>query len=130
MSPKEGQKNVTIPEWAWDMASEYFERHREILASRRPPIKSVTGLITSWIQQEGLTSIPELPGLEHFNTYEDHATIRDHRLGLYIDLYPKPEGELWCAYCESTSCDHVEFALTVPDIIKPLEKRGWRPKKE
>lgn len=128
--PKEGQRNVTIPEWAWEMAKEYFERHEKILASRKPPIRSPTGLITSWIQQEALTSIPELPGLEHFNTYGDHATIRDHRLGLYIDLYPRSEGELWCEYCKSSSCDHVEFALTVPDIVKPLEKTGWRHKKE
>jgi hypothetical protein len=45
MSPKEGQKNVTIPEWAWDKANQYFEDHEEELANRKPPIKSTTGLI-------------------------------------------------------------------------------------
>jgi len=124
MSPKEGQKNVTIPQWAWDKANDYFTKHEEALARRKPPIKSITGLITHWIQEASR------PSLEHFNTYEDHATIRDHRLGLYIDLWPRPEGELWCEHCESTSCDHVEFALSVPEIVKPLEKGGWRHKKE
>lgn len=75
-------------------------------------------------------AISPLAPLEHFNTYEDHATIRDHKLGLYIDIYPKPDGTLWCEHCESTKCEHIRFALTVPEIIEPLKKKGWKYKGE
>jgi len=75
------------------------------------------------IKDKGLS--PPTPPLEHFNTYNDHATIRDHTLGLYIDIYPRPEGELWCEHCESTKCEHIRFALT-----EPLKKKGWKHKGE
>lgn len=68
------------------------------------------------------------PRFEHFNTYGDHATIRDNKLGLYIDLYPQENGTILCKHCETTDCEHVKFALTVAEIIEPLEKHGWQYK--
>ena len=47
--PKEGQKNLTIPEWVWDMVNEYYERHKEDL--KFDGINSTTGLITRLILQ-------------------------------------------------------------------------------
>ena len=66
------------------------------------------------------------PRFEHFNTYEDHATIRDKKLGRYVDIYPHRNGELWCENCESTDCEHVQYSLTVPKIVEPLKKQGWK----
>ena len=121
------QKRVTIPEWAWNLAKEYFKKYEKALAQAKPkPIKSVTGLITTWIIEK--SGEPLIIHLEHFNTYNDHATIRDHKLGLYIDIYTRPEGELWCEHCESTKCEHIRFALTVPEITEPLKKKGWKHK--
>lgn len=62
--------------------------------------------------------------MEHFNIYEDHITIRDNRIGRYIDIYPK-DNELWCEFCQAKNCEHIRFALTVPEVEKVLEKRGW-----
>jgi len=45
--PKEGQISVTIPDWVWDLAVKYFEKHEEELKFRH--IRSVTALITRWI---------------------------------------------------------------------------------
>ena len=45
--PQEKQKSVTIPEWVWDEAKEYFDKHEKEL--RYENIKSVTALITRWI---------------------------------------------------------------------------------
>ena len=42
--PKEGQKNLTIQQWIWDLAVEYFEKHKEEL--KMEGITSPTGLIT------------------------------------------------------------------------------------
>jgi len=66
---------------------------------------------------------------KHFNTYETHATIWDRKLSLHIDIYPRPEGKLWCEYCKDMSCEHVEFSLTVQEIIEPLRKQDWKPSK-
>jgi len=67
---------------------------------------------------------------QHFNTYDDHATIIDNKIRRMIDIYPKEEiKELWCEYCDSTNCEHVKFARTVPKIMEPLEKKGWRTSK-
>ena len=41
--PKEGQKNLTIPEWVWNLAVEYFEKHKDEL--RLDGINSPTALI-------------------------------------------------------------------------------------
>jgi len=64
------------------------------------------------------------PMIEHFNTYEDHITLRDHRIGRYVDIFAR-DGKLWCEQCEGSKCEHIEYALSVPEIIRVLEKRGW-----
>lgn len=68
----------------------------------------------------------ETPRFEHHNTYEDHITIRDRRNGRFIDVYIKPEGVAWCETCDKTTCPHIEYTLSLPKVIKVLEKRGWK----
>ena len=46
---KKGQKSVTIPEWVWEEAEEYFKANEEELKFKN--VTSVTGLITLWILQ-------------------------------------------------------------------------------
>jgi len=66
---------------------------------------------------------------EHFNTYEDHVTIKDNKLNLYVDIYPKEKGELRCAYCKSANCEHIQDLVNNhPEILKDLEKKGWKYK--
>ena len=65
---------------------------------------------------------------KHFNTYEDHATIEDKKLRLFVDIYPKENGDLWCEECDSVDCVHVKHALKVPEIMKPLQEKGWQYK--
>lgn len=77
------------------------------------------------IEPYRVTESPEeRPPLEHMNVYEDHITIRDNRIGRYIDIYPK-DGEMWCEFCEGKNCEHIRFALTIPEVEKVLKKRGW-----
>jgi len=64
---------------------------------------------------------------EHFNTFENYATIKDKKFpNRLYDIYPKDDGQLWCENCDSTDCEHVKFARTVPEIIEPLRKKGWK----
>ena len=71
-----------------------------------------------------------VPPLEHFNVNEEGARILDRTLavktttGRIIDIYFKP-GNVWCDYCQSSSCRHIEFALDLPAVQEILNKKGW-----
>ena len=88
--------------------------------------------------REKLKTIPreileQLP-LEHFNLSEngvrilDRSLANEHSRGRIIDVYFKPDKVL-CEYCESTRCQHVKFALDLPEVQKILHTKGWKIKK-
>jgi Arc/MetJ-type ribon-helix-helix transcriptional regulator len=74
--------------------------------------------------------MPALPPLEHFNLSEQGVRILDRTLasktskGRIIDVYFKPDN-VWCDYCQSSSCQHVKFALDLPAVQEILNKKGW-----
>jgi len=65
----------------------------------------------------------EFPRFTHYNVYEDHATIYDNLKKRIVDVYFR-EGP-YCEHCEESDCEHVRFALSLPKVIEPLEKKGW-----
>ena len=86
--------------------------------------KQNTDLVIMLVNKE-FEDITTSHPLEHYNTYDDHITIRDHTIGRYIDIWPK-DGELWCELCEKISCRHIRFVTSLPQIMEKLEKRGWK----
>jgi hypothetical protein len=77
-----------------------------------------------------LTPTSEQPELEHFNVCETGVRILDRSLsngtsrGRIIDVYFKPN-IIWCEYCKSDSCRHVEFALNIPKVRQILLEKDW-----
>ncbi len=76
------------------------------------------------------------PALEHFNISENGVSILDRTLaddptsrGRIIDVYFKPD-KVWCEYCESARCQHVKFALDLPEVQEILRVKGWKIPKE
>jgi hypothetical protein len=75
------------------------------------------------------------PQLEHFNISEDGVRILDRTLadknsrGRIIDVYFKPD-RVWCEYCQSPACQHVKFALDLPEVQEILRKKGWKTPQE
>jgi hypothetical protein len=71
------------------------------------------------------------PNFEHFNISEHGVRILDRTLadknsrGRIIDVYFKPD-RIWCEYCDSTKCQHVKFALDLPEVQEILRKKGWK----
>ena len=63
--------------------------------------------------------------MEHFNLNEDGVRILDHNLHWIVDVHFKPH-KAYCSYCESESCNHVNFALGLPEVQKILKKKGWK----
>ncbi len=78
---------------------------------------------------------PQLPPLEHFNVDEEGVRILDRTLatkttnGRIIDIYFKPDS-VWCDYCQSSSCQHIKFALELPVVQEILDKKGWITKRQ
>jgi hypothetical protein len=76
---------------------------------------------------------PALPILEHFNLSESGVRVLDRALanrstsGKIVDIYFRPAG-IWCDYCGSDSCRHIDFALSVPsiqEIVVKKRREGW-----
>jgi hypothetical protein len=78
----------------------------------------------SWIIREFLLDKTSFR-FEHINTKEDHITILDKRIRRVVDVYPREENVLWCGYCSRSDCEHAAFAVTIPEVRKVLEKKGW-----
>jgi hypothetical protein len=85
-------------------------------------------------QLQILTPTPQLPPQEHFNISERGVRILDRNLkngvssGRIVDVYFRPEG-VWCDYCQTDNCRHIQFALTVPkiqEIIMRKRMEGWK----
>jgi len=71
--------------------------------------------------------ISSLPRFEHINTCESHATIYDNKLDTELDIYFHENG-VWCDYCKSPECEHIDYTLELEDIQKVLKEKEWTRK--
>jgi len=54
--------------------------------------------------------------------------ITDRQLHRIADIRFKPDG-IYCELDEGNNCEHIEFALTVPEVkelIREKRKEGWK----
>lgn len=80
------------------------------------------------------------PRFSHMNTFENHVSIMDKKLGWddkegkrqprIIDIHVRETGNyryvFWCEYCDSTKCEHVKYVYSIGHItMEPLRKQGW-----
>jgi hypothetical protein len=131
--PMEKYRGVSLQRELINKIEEYIKTHPEM------GYKSLADFITDAVREkcEDLKILvptpPELPTLEHFNIWEEGVRILDRNLdkprGLIVDVYFKPENA-WCEYCESSSCKHVDFALSLPEVQKILKHKGWPLRKK
>jgi hypothetical protein len=132
--PMEKYRGVSLQRELINKIEQYIKTHRET------GYKSLADFVTDAVREKCielkiLTLTPEPPTLEHFNLSEDGVRVLDrslaneHSRGRIIDVYFKPENA-WCEFCESTSCKHVEFALSLPEVQKILREKGWKIRKK
>ena len=116
--PVPGWRSVSIPE---EMVREI---QRVIKENPHLGYKNVSQFVISAIRQ---LLERYKPLFEHFNTYEDHATIID-RTGKYarlVDIYFR-NGKAYCEFCKEFDCEHIRFALKLPKVAYPLIEKGWK----
>jgi hypothetical protein len=69
------------------------------------------------------------PALEHFNLSEKGVCILDRTLadknsrGRIVDVHFKPD-MVWCEYCQSAACEHVKFALDLPEVQEIMRRKS------
>ena len=105
-----------------------IERFLETAKARELGYISKADVVTAAVRQLLDLYRPLLrPRLEHLNMFEDHVTIKDNEQNRIVDVYFKG-GRVYCSLCDSESCNHTGFALSIPEVLRILEKKGVRPK--
>ena len=131
--PVDKYRGVTLQRELIDKIEQYIEDYPE------QGYKSIADFVTDAVRRraEELQLFQVTPRFQHFNTYEDSVVILDRKLGSHVNavtLRVKPVGEnrfeLYCERCSSTSCEHVLYATTIPEVVKSFEKRGGQYKGE
>jgi hypothetical protein len=70
----------------------------------------------------------KFPRMVRVNTSEDGVKIWDNKVRLNADITFTPAGA-HCSIDETDDCDHITFALSLPEIKKIVRKRkqeGWK----
>ncbi|MCJ7423584.1 ribbon-helix-helix domain-containing protein [Candidatus Bathyarchaeota archaeon] len=130
--PMDKYRGISLQKELVGTIENYINTHPEM------GYKSLADFVTDAIREKceklGIFTVESaLPSLEHFNISEQGVRVLDRTLGngtargRIIDVYFKPEKVL-CEYCDSSSCRHVQFALSIPAVQKIVQEKGWRIK--
>lgn len=122
--PVEKYRGVSLQRELVDKIEEYIKGHPET------GYKSLADFITDAIRKrcEELKILvptpPEQPELEHFNVYEDHVTVIDHKRRRIANVFFR-NNTVYCDVCESKSCRHVKYVLRLSKVYRILTEKGW-----
>jgi hypothetical protein len=126
--PRKGYKSITVRQDVYDYFFNEYSKVKEEYAIKKG-VRSFSAYVSyRFTQLLELTSSKNLPRFEHFNMGSTGVKITDRKLHKIAEIYFKPEG-IWCEHDQSSECDHIDFALTVPeiqDIIRKRRKEGWK----
>jgi hypothetical protein len=132
--PMDNYRGISLQKQLVGSVEEYIKAHPEM------GYKSLADFATDAIREKCeklgifLPKPSPLPALEHFNLNGTGVRILDRTLaskssgGIVVDISFKPKG-IWCNYCMSDSCRHIDFALTVPaiqEVIVRKQREGWK----
>ncbi|MEM2972079.1 MAG: hypothetical protein QW270_06645 [Candidatus Bathyarchaeia archaeon] len=76
-----------------------------------------------WIIHKFLLDHVPAYRFQRINTMGNRISIFDLKIRRLADIYVIDK-KLHCQLCDSTECEHIEFALTLPDIKKMLKEKG------
>lgn len=130
--PMDKYRGISLQKELVGTIENYIKAHPEM------GYKSLADFVTDAIREKceklGIFTVESaLPPLEHFNISENGVRVLDRTLGngtargRIIDVYFTPETVL-CEYCDSSSCRHVHFALSIPAVQKIVQEKGWKHK--
>jgi Arc/MetJ-type ribon-helix-helix transcriptional regulator len=119
--PKEGEyTTVKLPNDLAICVDQLIGKHG--FKSRGEIVKEALRDLLKYYEQEEQTRF------EHFNMGANGVRISDRKLRRIADINFKPTG-IYCELDESDHCEHITFALNVPEIkeiIRKRRKEGWK----
>jgi len=118
--PQKGWVNVGLPE-------EIIEIIDRVITTQKHGFRSRADLILEGVKLllQELGEYPPKPRFTHLNVFEDHVTLMDHQLDNIAEIYFQ-RGKAYCSLCEKHDCEHTQFALSLPKVVKALTTRGWK----
>jgi len=107
--------------------SERFRRIKQFLGLENDT--EVIRTLISWYYAEHEKDLSGPPrSMFHVNLNSEGVLVWDPDINLAVQILFKPDG-VYCMHDESSTCRHVQFALSKPDIqnvIRQKRKEGWK----
>lgn len=115
--------DVNVPR-AWEPFFEELLEKPEIKAQVKGENFTLTysGLGVWIIHKFLLDNVPTYR-FQRVNTIGNRISIYDKKTRRIADIYVTDK-KIHCQLCDSTECEHIEFALTLPDVKKTLKEKG------
>lgn len=117
--------DVNVPR-AWESFFEELLERPEIKAQVKGEGFTLTySGLGVWIIHKFLLEHVPAYRFQRVNTMGKRISIFDLKIRRLADIYiNEKEKTLHCELCESTTCEHIEHVLTLPDIKKMLKEKG------
>ena len=118
--PEKGWVNVGIPEEIAEIIDKVIDNHKTGARSRADLVLEATKRLL-----RELGEYPPKPRFEHYNIYDDHATVIDNQTGEWINVYFR-DNKLGCDFCKKSDCEHIRFLLDEDDFRRRLGEKGFK----
>jgi hypothetical protein len=123
MEKKKQYLDVNVPR-SWESFFEELLEKPEIKAQVKGEGFTLTySGLGVWIIHKFLLDHVPTYRFQRVNTIGNRISIFDLKLRRIADIYVKGK-EIYCQLCDSTQCEHIEYALTLPDVSKTLKEKG------
>lgn len=122
-SKKKPYVDVNVPR-AWQSWFEELLERADIKAQVKADGFTLTysGLGVWIIHRFLLDAVPSYR-YQRLNTMGNRISIFDLKIRRIADIYVRGKDKtIYCQLCDSTNCEHIEYALTLPDIRKALKE--------
>ena len=122
--PMDRYRGISLQRELVDRIEEFIKNHPE------RGYKSLADFVTEAVRKrcEELKILvptpPEPPELEHFNVYQDHVTVIDHKRRRIANVFFR-NNTAFCDVCRAKNCRHVRYVLNLPKVDKILTEKGW-----
>jgi len=109
--------------------TEKFEAIKEFIGLKNDT--EVLRYLINWFYKEHQEEI-EKPRIKHFNIDEKGVTLVDERIKTPNSPFGRifqvffDDGNAICELCHSRTCEHVKYALSLPQTIEIFKKKGWK----
>lgn len=119
---------INVPKDLEDYFNELLEKPEYQVRLKDAGLQQTSSSLGRWIIEQFLIENTSYRFI-HLNTYEDHVIIQDKKMSRIFAVFFKNEG-LLCELCEASDCEHIQFAVSLPEVERALATRGQQYKRE